>query len=115
MDPGSTPGQHRCMVRVLILWSRPGHLSISEADAWVRAELRKITTLTTVTAAELTPLGVGPERHACPYDWMLALELDDDATIENGPCAEWLGDLRLLGMRPAVVVPGETVPLTGGA
>ena len=45
---------------MLILWCRPGHLASSEADAWVRAELRKITALTTVTAAELTPLRAGP-------------------------------------------------------
>jgi hypothetical protein len=95
------------VARLLIFWTHPSHLSIAEADAWARAELRKVTGLAAVDRAVLTRLETASEHFGCAHDWMLELHLADGAEPAdwvNAPvCAEWLGDLRLLGMRPAVV------------
>jgi hypothetical protein len=94
--------------RLLIFWTQPPHLSAAEAEAWVHAEVGKVTGLAGVERAELTRLRSGSERFGAPHDWMLELHLAPgsapDDCVEARPCAEWLGDLRLLGMRPAVVV-----------
>jgi hypothetical protein len=107
---GSTaePPHDHAVARLLIFWTQPQHLSAAEADAWVRGELRKVTGLAGVERAELTRLRSRSERFAAPHDWMLELHLAPGAAaadyVEAQPCAEWLGDLRLLGMRPVVVV-----------
>ena len=104
--------------RVLIFWTQPAHLSAAEADAWARAELRKVTGLAGIERAELTRLRSGSERYGAPHDWMLELHLAPGAApsecVEAQPCAEWLGDLRLLGMCPAVVVADRDQPLPAG-
>jgi hypothetical protein len=96
------------VARLLIFWTQPQHLSVVEADAWVRGELRKVTGITGIERADLTRLRSGSERFGAPHDWMLELHLAPGSVptecVESQPCAEWLGDLRLPGMRPAVVV-----------
>jgi hypothetical protein len=96
------------VTRLLIFWTQPRHLSTDEADAWVRSELQKVTELDGIERAELTRLRSGSERFGAPHDWMLELHLVPGSApadcVEARPCAEWLGDLRLLGMSPAVVV-----------
>ena len=49
------------------------------------------------------------------WDWLLELELEDarrrGASLRRGPVADWLRDLRLLGMRPTVMLVGnDSVP-----
>jgi len=96
------------VARLLIFWMQPSHLSAAEADAWVRGELRKVTGAAGIERAELTRLRPGCERFGAPHDWMLELHLAPGAApsdcVETRPCAEWLSDLRLLGMRPGVAV-----------
>ena len=92
----------------MIFWTQPQHLSVAEADSWVRGELQKVTGLAGIERASLTRLRSGSERFGSPHDWMLELHLAPGSApaecVEAQPCAEWLGDLRLLGMSPAVVV-----------
>ena len=106
------------VARLLIFWTRPRHLSVAEADAWARGELRKVTGLETVERAELTRLRTASERLGCPHDWMLELHLapgaDPSECVNAGACAEWLGDLRLLGMKPAVMAVDSSRPLHQG-
>ena len=58
-------------------------------------------------------------RHPRPWDWMLELHLqegvDAHACVNAPGCVEWLGDLRLLGMRPAVVLVEDSTTLTRAA
>jgi hypothetical protein len=107
--------QDGVVARLLIFWTQPSHLSATEADTWVRGELRKVTGIAGVERAELMRLRPGSERFGAPHDWMLELHLAPDAApsecVEAQPCAEWLGDLRLLGMSPAVVVADVDAPL----
>jgi hypothetical protein len=106
------------VARVLIFWTHPPHLSVAEADAWARGELRKVTDLEAVDRADLTRLRTACERFGCPHDWMLELHLTPDADpsdcVNSRVCAEWLGDMRLLGMRPAVVALDSSRPVQEG-
>jgi hypothetical protein len=100
------------VLRVLVLWAQPSHLSAEEAEAWARTELGHVTRLPAVAHAELSRLGSASEAHARPGDWMLELHVAD-AEAAAGCCRapelrEWLADLRLLGMRPAAAVATAT-------
>ena len=107
------------MARVLIFWTHPHHLSTEEADAWTRDELRKVAALAAVERAELTQLRTASERVGRAHDWMLELHLapgvEPSECVDAQPCAEWIGDLRLLGMRPVVVAVDSSRPLQGHA
>jgi hypothetical protein len=57
-----------------------------------------------VTSAKLVRLERPSPRHGGEWDWLLELEVVAADCVDHGACAEWLGDLRLLGMRPAVML-----------
>ena len=101
------------MPRLLVLWSRPRHLTDEEADGWVRAAVRALLAGDAVRSAELTRLEDASPRHGGDWDWLLALELAVPAPefVERGACAEWLDDLRLLGMQPTVMLAADPVEL----
>lgn len=107
------------MERVLVFWSRPAHLSADEAEAWVREELEGLLRRGDVARAGLTRLEPASSRHARPCDWMLELELPPGADVatclDSRLWKEWLADLRLLGMRPSVMVPAGHAEIEGDA
>jgi hypothetical protein len=110
------PAAHDARVpRLLVLWSHPPRLSAEEAERWTRAEVRALLSGGAVRSAELTRLESASPRHGSDWRWMLELEVAGPVRdcVESGPCAEWLGDLRLLGMRPAVVVADHAIGLEG--
>ena len=90
--------------RLVILWTRPNHLSREEADTWVRLEVRALG-LAGARLAEVQPAAM---EHPMSWHWMLELELEDTSagarSLRRGPLADWLRDLRLLGMRPTVML-----------
>jgi hypothetical protein len=104
------------VARVVILWTRPYHLSAEEADAWTRREAKRLLALDGVERAELTRLESAPLRQTREWDWMLELHLRDGSTahrcVDEPTCADWLLDLRLLGMHPTVVVVDDSTTLT---
>jgi hypothetical protein len=104
------------MVRLVVLWTRPYHLSPEEADAWTRRETPRLLGLDGVARIELTRLQSASIHDSCPWDWMLEVHLHDGvdgrACADAPAWAEWLGDLRLLGMRPAVVLVDDSTTLT---
>ena len=81
----------------------------------MRAEVRALRAADAVRSAQLTRVESASPRQPCEWRWLLELELTGSVRdcVERGPCAEWLGDLRLLGMRPAVVVAAEAIALEG--
>jgi hypothetical protein len=103
------------MPRLMVLWTRPYHLSASEADEWSCREAARALEWDGVTRAELVRLQSASTQQASQWDWMLELQLRDgidaSACIESPACARWLGDLRLLGMRPAVVLAARSSTL----
>jgi hypothetical protein len=94
---------------VVITGSQPQHLSPAEAHAWLRAEVEGLHALPGVEFVVLTPVS-GSARHPRPWAWMcelhLAADVDAAGCVEHPVCSEWVMDLRLLGMRPAVAVLG---------
>ncbi|MDQ3879612.1 MAG: hypothetical protein M3295_00800 [Chloroflexota bacterium] len=96
------------MARVLVVCRRPQHLSASEADAWVRDEIARLPLPEGIERLELTRLCPAGSGHVAPGDWLCELYLRDgvdaDGCVDHPVCAQWLCDLRLLGMRPTVAV-----------
>lgn len=105
------------MVRVLVLSMRPYHLTVEEADAWMRTEAERLGGVASIERVELVGLSDAPDHVAAPWHWMLELHLrdgvDSGACLQQGACSDLLMDLRLLGMRPAVVVAGRAETLYG--
>jgi hypothetical protein len=100
-DDGEVP-------RVVVLWTRPQHLSPAAADSWVRQELgrlRAVTGLQEVQLSRLDPAAAGSVR---AWDWMLELQpkpgADAALCLDSAAWREWARDLRLLGMQPTVLV-----------
>jgi hypothetical protein len=99
--------------RLLVVWSRPSHLSAEEASRWVRHEVGALLGHAATRSADLHRLESASPRHGCEWHWLLELDVGAPAGefVDAGVCAEWLGDLRLLGMRPQVILVGDAVAL----
>jgi hypothetical protein len=101
--------------RVLVLWTRPHHLTREEAERWVRRELRAVAAAEAVRSARLSRLEQASPSHGGDWRWLLELQIAGSVRdyVESGPCAEWLGDLRLLGMKTQLVVAEDAIDLGG--
>jgi hypothetical protein len=101
--------------RIVLTWDRPLHLDREEADRWLREQLRGLLAVPDVQRVELVPLISPLPAHPRPCEWLCLLHLAEGADVRAclaaAPCAEWLRDLRLLGMRPAVAVAADAVVL----
>jgi hypothetical protein len=97
--------QPQDVVRVLVAVQRPHHVSFSEMETWLVAQLR---TLDGAEPMRLIRVSAGPESWGAGYAWVIELRCTDrDQAGDRLREREWsglLGDLRLLGMRPAVTV-----------
>jgi hypothetical protein len=108
------PASHDGTVpRLLVLWSRPRHVTSEEAERWARAEIGALLRSDDVRSAELTRLESASARHGADWSWLLELEVAGPVPrfVTDGPCADWLGDMRLLGMQPRVMVAADSVEL----
>ena len=94
--------------RLLLFCNQPHHLSAAEADGWLRDQVAQLELPETVERIELTRLRAAASGHPSPGDWLCELHIggsgDPRACLDDPACAEWLRDLRLLGMRPAIAV-----------
>ena len=99
--------------RLLVLWSRPRHVTSEEAERWARAEIRALLGAEDVESARLTRIESASVRHGADWSWLLELEVAGPTSqfVKRRPCADWLGDMRLLGMQPRVMVAAGTVDL----
>jgi hypothetical protein len=96
------------VARLVILWTRPYHLNAEEAEEWARQETGRLMAVDAVRHADVTRVRSASLHHSCDWDWMLEIHLSPGATAEAcldaAAFAEWLSDLRLLGMRPSVLL-----------
>jgi hypothetical protein len=103
------------MARLLVAWSQPQHLSSAEARDWLWAESGRLLELPAIARLELTELDPASDAHGRCRDWLLEAHLrsgpDGTSCVAEPLFAEWLRDLRLLGMRPVVVLAERTVVL----
>jgi hypothetical protein len=102
-------------VRILLFFGRPGRLSQAEIDTWAHARSRELVErLEGVAEANLTPLRPLGANGAAEHDWLLELRIDSDdehRRSRDRQLRDFLGDLRLLGTRPSVVVADDGEPL----
>jgi hypothetical protein len=107
------------MARVPVLWTRPCHVSAEEAPAWAQHEASRPLSLEGVAYAQLTALQSACERHARAWDWMLELRfasgVSSNASAEAAPWTERLADLRVLGLRPTVLLADGGIALRAEA
>jgi hypothetical protein len=103
------------VARLLILWNRPSHLSAGDTERWARTEVRSLRGDDSVSGAALTRLESASPRYGRDWDWLVELEVTGPVRecVEQGALAGWLADMRLLGMRPVVVLAGEDIGLEG--
>jgi hypothetical protein len=103
------------VARLLILWNRPSHLTADDAERWAQAEVRSLLGDDSVAGAALTRLESASPRYGRDWHWLVELEVTGPVRdcVEQGVCAGWLADMRLLGMRPTVVLAGEDIGLEG--
>jgi hypothetical protein len=101
MVPAAGRSQAGRVPRLVILWTRPHHLSRAEAETWVRDRVPEL-------GARVTEVRSAADTHPAAWHWMLELDVPDDAaagrSLQRGPIADWVGDLHLLGMRPTVLL-----------
>ena len=107
-DAGAVP-------RLLVLWTRPDHLTRVEADAWVRAGVAGLEAAPGVERARVEEVLPAAFEHPALWHWLLELDVSDHSavtrTLRHGPVADWVRDLRLLGMQPTVLlVAGDAAP-----
>ena len=115
MEPEPCRREAEEVPRLLVLWTRPDHLTRVEADAWVRSGVAVLETATGVEGARVEEVLPAAFEHPALWHWLLELDVVDHAsvarTLRRGPVADWVRDLRLLGMRPTVLlVAGDAAP-----
>lgn len=106
-------------MRLFVLFDDPTYLPAHEVAEWIRSEAGLlIDRLSAVAGAQLTPLQATGE-YAHDHDWLLELRLERDRELDGVLAApalrEFVGDMRLLGTRPAVLVAGDSIALTAPA
>jgi hypothetical protein len=111
MEAAAPRAQAVRMPRLVILWTRPAHLTRVEADAWARAEVPALAAVPGVDGTRITEVRSAAFAHPASWHWMLELDVSDDAvagrSLQRGPIADWVRDLQLLGMRPTVMLVGR--------
>ena len=94
-------------MRVLVLWNRVGGLKPGEDESWARAEVAKLEGREGVAALVLQPVTTAAIPQASPLGWCLEIRLAEGQStrelVRGRPFAEFLDDLRLLGMHPKVL------------
>jgi hypothetical protein len=93
---------------------RPYHLSDQEADGWMRSQAGAIADVEPVTRVEVSRLRSAAGGAGGSWDWMIEIHCDGAEAAGRAARAEALrdlvGDLRLLGMRPRLVLADSTAP-----
>jgi hypothetical protein len=108
MAQAGSADEHGSVTRLLVLCARPAHLTGDEADEWLRSEVRELLADHGVTRIDFVLLASASVAWGRQWDYLIEIDLRDgtnpNALVRSPSCAGLLGDLRLLGMRPTVLV-----------
>ncbi len=100
--------EHEAVTRLLVLCSRPLHLAADDADKWLESELRGLLANDLVARIDFVALASASLAWGRQWDYLLEIDLregsDPNVVVRSPACSGLLGDLRLLGMRPTVLV-----------
>ena len=93
--------------RILLLCEQPPTLGSREAGAWLRDALAGLARAAGVAGVRLVALErAGRAPH--PWEWMARIDVHDgtppEDVVSSARFAELLGDLRVVGMRPELVI-----------
>ena len=95
------------MVRLMLFVCRPYSLAAEEARDWM-CELAAPLATIGAECVELVRLGAPGVHSSSDCEWLIEMRYprveDAAAAARNGPCSDLVADLRLLGMRPRLVV-----------
>ena len=90
------------VARLLLLCDDTPH-----APGWVTHQARRLEADAAVKGVSCHRLLAPSERYPRWYDWLVEIDLstaEPEALVDGGGCGELLGDLRLSGARPIVLL-----------
>ena len=95
-----------------MLWNSGRGVAPGEDEGWARSQAQRIAACHGIDAMALHPVTSAAVRHPQPCSWCLELRLvpghEPSDVVRARPFAEFLADLRLLGMRPQLLaIEGE--------
>jgi hypothetical protein len=100
---------------LLLFARRPYHLSDEEADSWIRTQAASLAGAEAVTSVYLSRLHSPAARTGVSWDWLIEMHLacaEDAAGAARGQaCRDLVADLRLLGMKPSLVLADGSQPI----
>jgi hypothetical protein len=103
----------RVMASILIRCTGGTDIPADALAAWLEPQITRIDNNVRVTALRLASVEHVDEFSGHPAGWLVELDVaDHQAAHSEDFLAEILGDMRLLGLRPAVFAPSgsATVP-----
>lgn len=96
---------------------RPYHLSDDEADRWMRDQAAPLASAAAVESVHISRLLAPAARGGGDWDWLIEFHCrgaeDASRAAREEPLRDMVADLRLLGMRPSLVLAEGTRPLPG--
>jgi hypothetical protein len=99
----------------MLFISRPYHLSDEEADRWMRSQVAPLANTEPVTGVEVTRLRSPAGSGGGHWDWMIEIHCDGvegaRRAAREDVLRDLVGDLRLLGMHPRLVLADRTEQL----
>ena len=102
------------MVRLMLFVWRPYSLSAEEAVGWMREQAAPLAAMG-AERVELVRLGAPGVHGHSDCEWLIEMYFrrveDAAAAARNGLCRDLVADLRLLGMRPQLVVADSGEPV----
>ena len=105
------------VARLMLFVRRPSCLSEEEAVRWMRDQAAPLAAVAQAARVEMTRLQAPALRGGTDWEWLIEMHCDrgEDAVraARDPACRDLVADLRLLGMRPNLVVADGTEPLAG--
>lgn len=102
------------MVRLMLFVRRPCSLSADEAVGWMRDQAAPLAAMG-AERVELVRLAAPGGRGSPDCEWLVEMYYqrveDAAAAARNRSCRDLVADLRLLGMRPQLVVADSSEPV----
>lgn len=103
------------MPRLVLLAQSPPHLDGEQTEAWLLRELAALVGKCGVQRVSLSRLETVSIHFARAWDWLIEMECaaSEDAVraSSNGAFRDLFGDLRLIGMHPALALANRAVEL----
>jgi hypothetical protein len=102
----------RVIARLMLFVRRPYHLSAEEAHRWMRSQAAPLARTAAITSVDVSRLRNPAACGAAEWDWLIEMHCarpeDAGRAARAEACRDLVADLRLLGMRPSLVLADGT-------